>query len=168
MNRLAKSSFKLSSYQLHQQNSNTPLNIPAVSHKYHRKISKVDTSISSGSSDLVHINKSSVHVSSCLPTHPLFVWVDSVSCEGKRLTTNPVQPSAPVWNWGGAEVVWHICEHSDCFSLYLEVTGRSRGDVCSSEHPSLPGDLSSSHLSRTHLRFWPCPKTSSEAVKVYF
>ncbi len=55
MNKPAISSFKLSSYQSHPDNSNSNLNIPAVSHNYHRKISIIDTKKSSGSSELVHI-----------------------------------------------------------------------------------------------------------------
>ncbi len=55
MNKPAISSFKLSSYQSHPDNSNSNLNVPAVSHNYHRKISMIDTKKSSGSSELVHI-----------------------------------------------------------------------------------------------------------------
>lgn len=74
MNKPAISSFKLSSYQFHQENSYTTSKISAVSHNYRRKIRKIDINKSSGSSELVHIT-----VGVCMCT---FLSAYTSSCVG--------------------------------------------------------------------------------------
>lgn len=65
-------------------------------------------------------------MSSSLPTRLLSVWVDNVSCEGKRLTTDPVKPSVSVLNGGLRGCMIHLCTdehvHRDCV-LPVEMSG---------------------------------------------
>lgn len=145
----------MSSYQFHQENSYTTLNISAVSHIYCRKIHKIDINKSSGSSELVHIT---VGMCMCtfLSAYTSSVWVDSISCKGKRwvLTMTPVQPGTPVSNGGPKGCMTHFLTQWLCCLYSLKVMGRAeeRWGLQQRDHSSSTA-LSNSHPSRIHPRF---------------
>lgn len=106
------------------------LYIPAVSQVFHRKISKIDTNKSSGSSELVHRTSGGsmcwlfrAYTSSVC----VCVWVDKCFMPEKlrsfKHESSAAQFSGPEWG----KDVRHRCGHSGCVSvIFWEVMGRGQ------------------------------------------
>ena len=124
INKPALTSFKLSSYQLHH--SNTTLNIPAVSHNDHRKISKTDTNKSSGSSEFVHFTSGECAFLSAYTSSLCGLTMFHAREKRWVSTSNPVQPSAPVWNEGTKRLYDTLLDKVAVFSVLRELTGRGQ------------------------------------------